>query len=357
MFSHARKIPVTAAVVIMIASFLLAACAPAATPTAAPQPTTPPAQPTTAPAASGKPFKVGFIHPSPITDYWSGLGWAAVQRMKKELGAQVSEIQVSDPSQYEKALSDYGSQGYNFVIAHGREYQDAVAKVSPQFPKTFFTTSGGTKTTANYSPIDTMEGFAQYQYALCAMVGKISKTHKGTGFTIENAATKNPTLGCQAGFESIPGNKFNVVILSDGSDTAAAKEAAIQAISNGSDVLMANADLAGQGVLQGVVENGNKNIYYIGVAGDYTKDGPNNVVVSISLDFGEALVSMAKAVKDGTAVGNQTKMFTINDPGVYPVIYNPNMDSVVTPELKAFFQDDVNKIKSGEIQVLDWKMK
>ena len=187
-----------------------------------------------APAA----LKVGLIHPSPITDAWSGVAYAALERMQKELGAEIANVEVADPAGYEKAFSDFASQGYNLVIGHGFQYQDAAAKVSPDFPATFFTTVGGNKSTANFAPIDLVPGYKQALYATGVMAGQLSKTKKAAGFTLELPATKVPLEGFQAGFESIPGNEFSMIILKDGNDVGAGKEAALQAMASGADILM-----------------------------------------------------------------------------------------------------------------------
>jgi basic membrane protein A len=333
-------------VMVSLAAFGCAPAAPAAT-------TAPAAVPTqAAPAANtGKQLKVGLIHPSPITDSWSGIGYAAEKKMQSDLGAQISEIEVADPSGYEKAFSDYASQGYNFVIGFGEQYQDAAAKVSPQFPNTFFTTVGGSKNTANYAPIDANDGYAQSLYALCAMAGKISKTHKATGFIIEMPATRIPIQGCQQGFESISGNKFNIVVLNDQNDVGAAKEAAIQAMSNGADILIANANLAGNGVLQAVAENGGDKVFAIGTISDESSAAPKNVLVSGELNYTAALLTMAKSVKDGTITGAKPYKIFLTDQDVYPFAYNPGTASVVTAEMKAFVDDTVKKIQSGAITV------
>ena len=79
--------------------------------------------PAAAPAESGAPaaavFKVGLVHPSPVTDAWSGQAYAAIERMRDELGAEIANVEVADPAGYEKAFSDFASQGYTLVIGHG----------------------------------------------------------------------------------------------------------------------------------------------------------------------------------------------------------------------------------------------
>ena len=327
----------------MVAALVLSACAGVAPPA--------PAAQESGAAAAPAALKVGLIHPSPITDAWSGIAYAALERMQKELGAEIANVEVADPAGYEKAFSDFASQGYNLVIGHGFQYQDAAAKVAPEFPDTFFTTVGGDKSTPNFAPIDLVPGYKQALYAMGVMAGQLSKTKKAAGFTLEIPATKLPLEGFQAGFESIPGNEFSMIILKDGNDVGAGKEAALQAMAGGADMLIANANLAGDGVLQAVAEQGGDKVFAIGTIGDQTSKAPKNVLVSATLNIPQALFSIAQAVKDGTTEGGNVRSFTVNDEGVYQFVYNPETAALVTPEVQAAVEDTLSKIRAGEVQV------
>ena len=302
-------------------------------------------------AAAPKAFKVGLVHPSPVTDAWSGQAYAALEQMQKELGAEIANVEVADPAGYEKAFSDFGSQDYSLVIGHGFQYQDAAAKVAPEFPNTFFTTVGGDKSAPNFAPIDLVPGYKQALYAMGVMAGQVSKSKKAAGFTLDIPATKVPLEGFQAGFESIPGNTFSLVMLKDGNDVGAGKEAALQAMAGGADILIANANLAGDGVLQAVAEQGGDKVYAIGTIGDQTSKAPKNLLVSATLNIPQALFAIGKAVKDGTMKGDQVRAFTLQDEDVYQFIYNPATASLVTPEVKAVVDDTLKKLQAGDIQV------
>lgn len=75
--------------IVIIAALTLSACAPAAP--------APAAAPTSAPAAAAQPFKIGLVHPSPITDSWSGFAWAGLKRAESELGAQIAKPCATSP--------------------------------------------------------------------------------------------------------------------------------------------------------------------------------------------------------------------------------------------------------------------
>jgi basic membrane lipoprotein Med (substrate-binding protein (PBP1-ABC) superfamily) len=329
-------------VILMVVALLLSGCAGVNAPAAAPAESD-------APATAA--FKVGLVHPSPVTDAWSGQAYAAIERMRDELGAEIANVEVGDPAGYEKAFSDFASQGYTLVIGHGFQYQDAAEKVSPDFPDTYFTTVGGAKTTANYAPIDLVPGYMQALYAMGVMAAQVSETGQAAGFTLENPATKLPLEGFRQGFESVPGHTFSMIVLRDGNDVGAGKEAALQAMAGGADILIANANLAGDGVLQAVAEQGGDSVFAVGTIGDQNSKAPQNILASAPLNIPQALFAVAQAAKDGTFEGSQVRAFTVNDEGVYQFVYNEELASIVTPELQALVDETIAKLKAGEITV------
>lgn len=359
-----RRFSITLLLVV-VASLVLSACAPAAGPapaaTSAPvAATSAPAAATSAPAAATKPLKIGLVHPSPITDSWSGLAWAALQRAEKEFGAQITNVQVGEPAGFEKAFSDFGAQGYDVVVGHGFQYNDAAAKVAPQFPDTYYIIVNGSSFANNLTGLDTIPGYVQTMYALGMAAGKISRTKQCTAFTLEMPATKLPNQGFIMGFESIPGNKCSLVTLNDQNDVGAAKEAAVQAINAGADILTANANLAGSGVWQALKDNGGSKVFGVGTVGDVNDQAPNNMLVSAAQDVPAAIFNAIKAIKDGTIKRGSGIVFRYENPGdeaAYPLIWNPNIPAtVLTPELKAEVASNLKKIATGELKVPEiWK--
>jgi len=347
-----RRYFVFVLVVIVAASLALAACAaPAPAAPAAPAATSAPAA-TTAPAA--KAFKVGLVHPSPITDSWSGLAYAAQQRAEKELGAEIANVQVGEPAGYEKAFSDFGSQGYDVVIGHGYQYDDAAAKVAPQFPNTYYVIVNGSSVGPNLTGINTIPGYIQTMYAAGMVAGKISKTHKCAAFTLELPATKLPNEGFIAGFESVPGNKCSLVTLNDQNDVGAAKEAALQAMAGGADILSANANLAGSGVWQAVAEQGGDKVFAVGTVGDVNSQAPKNMLFSLTQDVPTSIFTALKSIKEKTIKPGSAISLRLDngDAAAYPIVFNPDIDpAVLTAAMKAELQANMDQIASGAIKV------
>lgn len=338
---------------LIVASLILSACAPAApAPAAAPAATSAPA-----PAAA---FKIGLVHPSPVTDSWSGLAWQALKKAESELGAQITNVQVAEPAGYEKAFSDFGAQGYNVVVGHGFQYNDAAAKVAPQFPNTYFVIVNGSSTAANLAGINTIPGYTQVMYVLGMAAGKISKTKQCAAFTLEMPATKLPMQGFIQGFESVAGNKCSLVTLNDQNDVGAAKEAALQAMNNGADILTANANLAGTGVWQAVKDNGADKVFAVGTVGDVNDQAPKNMLLSAAQDVPTSIFNAIKSIKDGTIKPGsaiELRLENKGDEAAYPLVWNANVPTtVMTPELRAEIEANLKKVQTGELKVPEiWK--
>jgi basic membrane protein A len=66
-----------------------------------------------------------------------------LERIRDSMKAEISHIQVKTPADFEENFRQYAAAGYTLVIGHGFEFQDAAARVAPEYPKTFFVTTGG----------------------------------------------------------------------------------------------------------------------------------------------------------------------------------------------------------------------
>src|SRR5579862_3488890 len=85
---------------------------------------------------SGPPFKVALLTPGPVSDQaWNAAAYQGLLRIKDSLGADISNVQTKTPAEFEENFRQYGAQGYNVIFANGFEYQDAVQRVAPDYPR------------------------------------------------------------------------------------------------------------------------------------------------------------------------------------------------------------------------------
>lgn len=85
-------------------------------------------------------FKMGLLVPGSIGEEgWNRIAFDALKRVEKELGAKISYVELPEnPPAFEKAFRDYASQGYNVVLGHGFQFQDAAITTAEDFPDTVF---------------------------------------------------------------------------------------------------------------------------------------------------------------------------------------------------------------------------
>ena len=140
-------------------------------------------------ATDAKAFKVALLTPGPISDQsWNGSAYEGLMRIKDSIpGAQVSHIQTKTPAEFEENFRQYGAAGYSLVIGHGFEFQDAAARVGPEFPKTIYITTGGNTVGANVAAMSF--SFEEPSYLAGIVAG---------------AMTKTETVGCIGGTELPP---------------------------------------------------------------------------------------------------------------------------------------------------------
>ncbi|HTP07636.1 MAG TPA: BMP family ABC transporter substrate-binding protein, partial [Anaerolineae bacterium] len=142
-----RKLFSLTMVLLIVAGFVLSACqAPAAAPTTqapATQPTQAPApaQPTQAPAqpAAAK-LKVGLVTDvGGVNDKsFNQSAWEGVQKAAKDFGLDVKFIESKQPTDYEKNIDQFATEGYDVIITVGFLMGDATAAKAKQYPNIKF---------------------------------------------------------------------------------------------------------------------------------------------------------------------------------------------------------------------------
>jgi len=289
-------------------------------------------------------FKVAIVMPGNITDQsWNQAGYEGLMNAKKELGIEVAYSEkVAQPDQAE-AMADYARRGYNVVIGHGGEFQEAANRVARNFPDTMFVVNNGTEPSKNVATLDFY--YKQFGYLLGHIAGKMSKSGK-VGFIGAQKIKFSTDLvaGYEEGFKQVqPNGQVLVAWTNDWDDIAKGKEAALSQISQGADVLFPTMDNAAVGSLQAAKEKGvwGFYLYY-----DSIVDWPDTVLQSAILDIKAAMVDVLRLAKDGKLEGKNYKM-DVNTPeaarlGTY--------HSAIPAEVKAEVEGLVAEMKSGALK-------
>jgi basic membrane protein A len=300
------------------------------------------------PAASGakKPFRVGLLTPGSINDSgWNALAWEGAQKIRQELGAEISHQETKTPTEMAEGFRAYGAQGFDLAFGHGFEYQDAAKAAGAAHPKTIFITTSGNTVTPNVSPMRFQ--IEEATYLLGVIAARESKSGKAGlvgGQSIPSIASS--FLAFKAGAQSVD-PKFEVREIYTGNfdDLAAAKLATLSLINAGCDFVFHQANEAGRGVFQACSERG---VRCFGANADQSALAPDVVLASAVVDVPTAYVAMARIVHEGR-FKPAVQHFGMNE-GTISVVWNEKLKGSVSAATIAEVERLTQQIRSGAVK-------
>jgi basic membrane protein A len=288
--------------------------------------------------------KVAVVLPGVITDKsFNENVYKGLLRVRDELGVEIAYTEKVPQHSQVEAMADYARRGYNVVVGAGGEYTDAAKRVARQFPDVKVLVLNGAPTegvaTINYDN-------PQFGYALGIAAGKASKTGKVAALAGQPVpAFEAVAEGYKAGVKAArPDGEVLVVYTNDWQDVAKAKEAALNAISQGADVLMPYLDAGFVGVVQAAKQ---KKVNVVGVVSDLSKDHPEENLVSTVLDFGGALYASVELAKKGELEAKDYQ-FGIGTEAGYLGAFNPS----VPEDIQKAVQTAIEDMKAGKLKPL-----
>ena len=299
-------------------------------------------------AAGAGDFRVALLHPGPTSDNsWNYGAAQGLQRIKDSLGAATSAIQTKTPAEFEENFRQYGAQGYDLVIGHGFEYQDAAVRVAPEFPKTVYVTTSGNQVGANLAGIEF--DFEEPSYIAGVLAGRLTKTGVvGTIGGTELPPVKRSFAAFAAGARSVrPDVQVLGSYIGNWDDVNAGKEQALAQIGRRADVIFQNADAAGLGVFQAAKER--PGVLVIGSNANQNGVAPEVTIGSVVIDLPRAFMIVAREVQERRF---QPRVFRLGGKeDVVTFVANPARADLVTPALATQVDSVKRALESGAIPV------
>jgi basic membrane lipoprotein Med (substrate-binding protein (PBP1-ABC) superfamily) len=301
---------------------------------------------TTAPPAAAKPFRVGLLTPGSINDGgWNALAWEGVQRIQREMGAEISHQETKTPAEMTEGFRAFGQKGFDLAIGHGFEYQEPAKNAGAQFPNTIFVTTSGSTIAQNVAPMRFQ--IEEATYLLGVIAARESKTGKAGlvgGINVPSIASS--FLAFKAGAQSVD-PKFEVKEVYTGNfdDLGAAKLATLSLINAGVDYVFHQANEAGRGVFQACNE---RKIRCFGANADQSELGPDTVVASAVVDVPSAYVETAKIVKEGR-FKPEIQHFGMKQ-GTVSIVWNEKLKPTISAETLAEVERLTNDIRNGVVK-------
>ena len=297
-------------------------------------------------------FKMGLLLPGSANDQgWNTMAYNALKQVEKDLGAEVSYVELKqDPASYEKAFRDFAAQGYQLVMGHGNEFEDAAKAAAVDYPNVQFFISSSRLSEPTVTGLNTASDQPLYLMGVIA-----AKMCKAAGFVggMEIPPVSEALTGFINGAKSVdPNFKVYSTYIGNFDDAAAAKEAALGMIAQGADCIVPDADAAGQGVYQAVVEKKDAGIKTFGVFVPATDAAPGQVLANYVSDYGQGVTNLAKQVKEGTYKGGKNVAFGFDMPNVIMLNFDETATTKVPDDVRAAVEAAKKQIVEGKIDTL-----
>jgi basic membrane protein A len=327
--------------VLMVASLLLSACAPAAAP------------------AAEKKFRIGVVTDVGKIDdkSFNQSSWEGVQKAATELGAEAQYIETADSKDFAKNIATFADEGYNVIVTIGYALGEATIEAAKKYPEIKFIgiDQSQTDTLPNLAGLIFPEDNAGFLVgALAAQISKSGKLGAVCG-TDAIPAVWRFGEGFRAGAAYInPDVEVTVVYHSDVgfdktfTDPEWGKTTAISMIDKGVDVVFGAGGKTGNGALLAAAEKStaDKPVYAIGVDADqyYTVPEAQKVLVS------SAMKMITPGVYDLIMLASQDKFPGGNYVGAAGYAPFHDLESAVPAEVKAKLDEIDKGLKDGSIK-------
>lgn len=244
-------------------------------------------------------FRVALLTPGPISDQsWNASAYTGLVYIRDSVGADIRHVQTRTPAEFAENFRQYGAGGYHLVFGHGFEFQDAAQQVGPEFPNTYFVTTGGTGTGPNIAAMSFAFDEPSYLAGMIAAATtrtKVLATIGGTELPPVRASFDAFAAGARAVDSSIT---VIGAFIGNWEDAGAGKEQALAMIARKADVIFQNADAAGLGIFQAAREN--PGVWIVGSNADQNAIAPASTLGSVVIDVPRAFLLIARDVKAGT---------------------------------------------------------
>lgn len=300
-------------------------------------------------AGDAKTLKVAAIFGGAINDgNWNETQYNGLKSIES-FGAEISYMENVSDTDAAEAARTYASEGYNLVYLTTNSYQDYCTPVAKDFPDTMFVQINGTEITDNFISVriaDEEQGFLQgVAAALLTETGKV-------GFVggQEINPIKLGSSGFQQGVDYVNeayGLEVEAVRINTGSftDVNQAKETAISIIEDGADVIAPMANDASTGIMEAGEEKG---AMAVGCGLGQEMSAPTATQLIIVKDVAIAYDVTFAAYMEGGLKATEVETYGANKGVVYATDW---MGGKVDDEAKARFQEVVDKMAAGEIEI------
>lgn len=291
-------------------------------------------------------IKVALLLAGPISDMgWNALAYEGLMRIEEQYeNVETSFVESISNSDKEEVFRGFAEQDFDLIIAHGFEFADSGTKVAKDYPDISFAVVSGIPNGSNLSTIGL--DYIQQGFIAGAIAGLITETKVVGGIGGMNIPPiADMVMGYGAGAKYIDSD-IEVIATMTGNfeDANQCKELTFAMIESGADTIMACADQANLGAVEGAKERG---IYYVGVNTDMNNIAPDTVVNTSINDGGVMFTYLYDLFLAGELTGN-SYLIGLDEGAVYLGDWH-GFEDKVPEEHKEQLQQIIEDLAAGAI--------
>lgn len=306
------------------------------------------------PSAARSPSpRMAAILPGMIGDQsWNKTNYDGILKCREDLGVDLEYMEDVAESDFEAVLSSYAQKGYGLVIAAGSQFDEAVAAVAPDYPRTTFCVVNGSFCGGkNVAPVFIKEYEASYLASIIA--GNV---------------TQSGTLGIIAGYPNTPmehlldvyeKNAVRLAVMrgipdprtlrcyaNSWTNVELGKKIAEQMIDSGADTLFIYANQVGLGCIEAAKE---RHVKVIGFSDNQNDLGEGTVIASINFDLGTLYSWTVQQYLKGDLRGNR-----VHEIGIREGIFVPAYPSGTPQAIKDAVDQGISGFLDGKTDLTQW---
>lgn len=233
-------------------------------------------------------IKIALVLPGSISDSsWNSGSYNGLKRFENDYKAEIAVVEKVSKEEAEKVFPKLAEKEFDLIIGHSYEYSTLLKKLAPLFPKTFFCITGGEiSKIPNLCSVNFKN--EQYGYLIGVVAGLNTSTNKiGIVVGEKIPSVEKIIVGLRKGLKSVnPKADLIVSYIDNWDDIAKGREAAIEQINTGVDIITHFADIGGIGVIKAAEE---ADISAIGALSDQHELAPTTVISSGIQDLSQLI--------------------------------------------------------------------
>jgi len=287
--------------------------------------------------------KVAVLFPGVVTDQsWNQFGYEGLVRAEKECGVEIGYSEDVTQDEQAETIRSYVAEGYDMIIGHGGEYEEAIITVAKEYPDIQFGVSDGN----NGGPSNVAVFFLstnQRSYVAGVLAGLMTKTNHVAYVFGEIFPSSRIAAGTFEEGVKTSGKDVEVAVVATGSwsDVAMARETGLALIDDGVDVLYHLLDAADAGLISAAEDRG---VMAIGLYRDSSPLGPNAVIAST---LGSPGVEIYRLACGMGVPGAPPVPVDVNTPDGIDMHFT----DLTPPDVQQKVLDVLEKMRSGELDI------